>query len=183
MPTKGKPMFTRNRTKLALAAVLTVAGLAAAACGTSKTTSSAPSRAPTPAPSVTVSSAPNRAYGTILTDAKGMSLYFFDNDKAIKPQSACTGACPSMWPPLTASEGTTVGAGLDAAKLGQVVRADGLVQLTYNNWPLYRYSGDTAKGQTNGQGIMGIWHVAGVDGKPVTMAAAAIQPQSTGGGY
>ena len=72
---------------------------------------------------------------------------------------------------------------MDAAKLGHIVRTDGQTQLTYNNWPLYMFSGDTSAAETaNGQGIGGIWHVAGVDGKPITMAAA--QPSSPSGpGY
>ena len=32
-------------------------------------------------------------------------------------------------------------------------------QLVYNNHPLYRYSGDSAEGQANGQGSAGIWFV------------------------
>ncbi len=136
-----------------------------------------------PAPTTAaVSSAANSQFGTILTDGTGRTLYFFDNDKPIKPQSSCTGQCVKAWPIVPASDGSTVGAGLDAAKLGHIVRTDGQSQLTYNNWPLYTFSGDTAAGQTNGQGLMGIWHVAGVDGKPITMAA--VQPAlPSGTGY
>jgi predicted lipoprotein with Yx(FWY)xxD motif len=49
-----------------------------------------------------------------------------------------------------------------------VPRPDGTLQLTANGHPLYRYSGDTSQGQTNGQGVGGQWFVAGADGSPIT---------------
>jgi predicted lipoprotein with Yx(FWY)xxD motif len=111
-----------------------------------------------------------------------MTLYFFDNDKPIKPQSSCAGACAKAWPIVPASDGS-VGNGVDATKLSQITRMDGQVQLTYNNWPLYRFAGDSAAGDTNGQGIMGIWHVAGVDGKPITAAVVQASAPTDAGGY
>jgi predicted lipoprotein with Yx(FWY)xxD motif len=173
-------MFTRFATKSRVALLLGLVFLAAA-CGSSSTKTATPTNA-TRSAAPAVSSAANSEFGTILTDGKGMTLYFFDNDKPIKPQSSCTGPCAKAWPIVPASDGSVVGAGVDAAKLGHIVRTDGQSQLTYNNWPLYTFSGDSAAGQTNGQGIMGIWHVAGVDGKPITMAA--VQPASPSGtGY
>ena len=170
-----------NKTRILLLSSLVLFG---AACGSgAATTAPASTGAPTSsstAAKAAVSTASNTSFGTILTDANGMTLYFFDKDKPVKPQSACVADCAVTWPAVQASEGTSVGAGLDPAKLGQVTRPDGKVQLTYNTWPLYRYAGDTAAGQTNGQGIGGIWHVAGVDGKPITMTAA---PASTTPGY
>jgi predicted lipoprotein with Yx(FWY)xxD motif len=32
-------------------------------------------------------------------------------------------------------------------------------QVEYNGHPLYTYSGDTASGQTTGEGVGGVWHV------------------------
>ena len=37
-----------------------------------------------------------------------------------------------------------------------VTRTDGMKQIDYDNWPLYRF-GDSNPGDTNGQGIGGIW--------------------------
>jgi predicted lipoprotein with Yx(FWY)xxD motif len=159
-------MFSRFTTKSRSALLLALVFLAAA-CGGSAAKTAAPTNS-SHSDATAVSSAANREFGTILTDGTGRTLYFFDNDKPIKPQSSCTGGCVKVWPIVPASNASAVGAGVDAAKLGHIVRSDGQTQLTYNNWPLYTYAGDSAAGDTNGQGIMGIWHVAGVDGKPIT---------------
>ncbi len=164
MPTR---LIKKTRFALLLGLVLV-----AAACGSS---AAAKTAAPTnSAQSNAVSSAANKQFGKILTDGSGRTLYFFDNDKAIKPQSSCMGQCVKVWPIVPASTSDTVGPGVDATKLGHIMRSDGQTQLTYNNWPVYTFSGDTAPGETNGQGFMGIWHVAGVDGKPIT--SALVQP-------
>jgi predicted lipoprotein with Yx(FWY)xxD motif len=173
-------MFTRLTTKSRSALLLALV-LLAAACGSSAAKTAAPTNSAR-SDATAVSSAANSEFGTILTDGTGRTLYFFDNDKPIKPQSSCTGQCVKAWPIVPASSGKTVGSGVDAAKLGQIVRTDGQMQLTYNNWPLYTYIGDSAAGDTNGQGVGGTWHVAGVDGKPIT--TAAVQPTSPSGpGY
>jgi predicted lipoprotein with Yx(FWY)xxD motif len=106
------------------------------------------------------------AFGKILTDGDGRTLYIFDKDAATKPQSSCTGGCASTWPALMTSDGAGVGDGVDASKLSKAG-----TQYVYNGWPLYRFSGDTAAGDTNGQGIGGVWHIAGADGNPVMSAA------------
>lgn len=98
---------------------------------------------------------------TILTDAKGMTLYYFTPDTISKV--ACTGGCAQSWPPLLFSGS---GAPQASSKLsGQLVTLDanGGKQVVYNGHPLYTYSGDSAAGQTNGQGIGGNWFVATVD--------------------
>jgi predicted lipoprotein with Yx(FWY)xxD motif len=173
-------VFTRFATKSRSALLLGLVFLAAA-CGSSAAKTAAPADSTRSDPTA-VSSTANNEFGTILTDGNGRTLYFFDNDKPIKPQSSCTDQCVKAWPIVNASNGSAVGAGVDAAKLGHIVRSDGQEQLTYNNWPLYTFSGDTAAGETNGQGIGGIWHVVGVDGKPIT--AAMVQPASPAGvGY
>jgi predicted lipoprotein with Yx(FWY)xxD motif len=59
---------------------------------------------------------------------------------------------------------------LDASLLGTITRDDGSTQATYNGWPLYLYAGDTAPGDTTGQGITdeyGLWYLIGPDGEPI----------------
>jgi len=99
--------------------------------------------------------------GKILTDAKGMTLYAFTKDTAGTP--TCTGGCATAWPAATTTS-DKLPAGLDA-KVFSVVEAPGDVyQLKAGQWPLYTFSGDTAPGQTNGQGTAGNWFVVAPDG-------------------
>ena len=95
---------------------------------------------------------------TVLTNAQGMTLYHFTPDSA--KQSACSGACAQTWPPLvfTGSGGPTSSTTL-AGKLSVQMDANGR-QVEYNGHPLYTFSGDTAPGQTNGEGLLGKWFVA-----------------------
>jgi predicted lipoprotein with Yx(FWY)xxD motif len=103
--------------------------------------------------------------GTILVDAgEGKTLYIFMPDN--KGPSTCTGDCAKLWPALTGP--ATAGAGADASLLGTAKRTDnGTEQATYNGWPLYYFGGDSAAGQTNGQGIAGKWYVIDATGTPV----------------
>ena len=98
--------------------------------------------------------------GTILVDSHGRTLYLFAKDKNGK--SACSGACAAYWPPLMASGKPRALAGVKASLLGTTRRSNGRLQVTYRHHPLYRYAGDTSKGQLNGQGLNdfgGYWWV------------------------
>ena len=55
--------------------------------------------------------------------------------------------------------------------LGTAKTSSGSMQVTYNNWPLYTFSGDGAAGRVNGQGIKsfgGVWHPLAPSGQPLT---------------
>jgi predicted lipoprotein with Yx(FWY)xxD motif len=97
------------------------------------------------------------ALGTILTTSDGFTLYTFDNDTAGSGESACVDACASAWPPFPVADATASGAD---GEIGTITRPDGSPQTTYNGMPLYMYSGDAAAGDTNGDGVGGVWHVA-----------------------
>ncbi len=84
----------------------------------------------------------------------GFTLYVFDNDLTAPGTSTCNGGCATTWPPLLAPDGVASG----VMNLGTIVRADNTVQATHNGRPLYFYSGDTAAGDINGDGVGGIWH-------------------------
>jgi predicted lipoprotein with Yx(FWY)xxD motif len=128
--------------------------------------------------------------GAYLTDASGKSLYIRTTDS--NNTTTCTGACATNWPPLVLQAGQAVqpGAGVTGT-LGSFARPDGSTQVTLNGMPLYFFAGDTAAGQTNGQGLQGIWFLAapagGTVGGPGAPGAAspAMSPASTksGGGY
>ena len=46
-----------------------------------------------------------------------------------------------------------------AGKLGTITRPGGIVQATYNGYPLYTYAMDLTAGQTLGNDAAGMWHV------------------------
>ncbi|MET8625173.1 SCO0930 family lipoprotein [Kitasatospora sp. NPDC004669] len=117
--------------------------------------------------------------GSVLTDGQGFTLYRFDKDTAKPPMSNCSGACATAWPPVIKDAGTMAGTGIDPAKLGEIVRADGTHQLTVGGWPAYRYAQDTAAGDTKGEGVGGTWHALAPDG---TKAAGAGAGAGSGAG-
>jgi predicted lipoprotein with Yx(FWY)xxD motif len=105
--------------------------------------------------------------GKILTDANGMTLYMFKPDNAGAP--TCTDACAQSWPPLTVDSGATPtgGDGVDAAMLGTATHPAAGTQVTYNGWPLYHFKGDSAPGDTNGQGQGDIWYAVSPAGEAI----------------
>jgi predicted lipoprotein with Yx(FWY)xxD motif len=93
---------------------------------------------------------------TVLTNAMGLTLYWFAPDTPAK--SNCTGGCAAYWPPVAGP--VSAGAGV-TGKVGTIKRSDGTAQATYNGHPLYTYVGDSAPGQANGNGLNlngGLWH-------------------------
>jgi len=107
--------------------------------------------------SATIVTAEAGDLGTILTSSDGFTLYTFDNDTAGSGESACNDACASAWPPFPVADATASGAD---GEIGTITRTDGIPQTTYNGKPLYMFSGDAAPGDTNGDGVGGVWHVA-----------------------
>ena len=94
---------------------------------------------------------------TILTNTQGMSLYYRITD--MPPTTVCSGGCASVWPPLLVSGSNTATSTTSLpGKLSVQADANG-TQVEYNGHPLYTFSGDTAPGQTTGEGFAGIWHV------------------------
>jgi len=86
-----------------------------------------------------------------------MTLYYRTTDAP--PTTVCSGGCASAWPPLLVSGTSTPTSSTSlSGKLSVQADANGM-QVEYNGHPLYTFSGDSAPGQTNGEGIGGIWHV------------------------
>jgi predicted lipoprotein with Yx(FWY)xxD motif len=99
---------------------------------------------------------------TVLTNAKGFTLYWFGPDTPAR--SNCNGACAGYWPPVTGTPAAGPGV---PGKLGTIKRSDGATQATYNGHPLYTYVADTAPGQAHGNNINlngGLWHEITIPG-------------------
>ncbi|HTG46693.1 MAG TPA: hypothetical protein VK646_03460 [Actinomycetota bacterium] len=153
--------------------------LLVALVGCSKGTSTAPPASGAAGSTVQVAST---SLGETLTNADGRTLYLFESDSGTT--SNCTGSCAATWPALTVGGQPTAAAGLNASMLGTATRSDGATQVTYNGHPLYVYSGDTAAGQTNGEGIGGVWFAVGATGEKLGAASGGSSgTNGTTGGY
>jgi predicted lipoprotein with Yx(FWY)xxD motif len=100
---------------------------------------------------------------TVIVDSRGMTLYTL-SDERVGNLKCLTKACFAIWPPykITANQPLTKAPGIKGT-LGRLRRVKGgFYQLMLNGRPLYRFSGDRAKGQANGDGIRsygGTWRV------------------------
>jgi len=102
----------------------------------------------------------NATFGKILTDAKGISLYFFSKDT--KETSECLSGCLDIWP-IFYVENITVDSGLNPSDFTTITRTDGQKQTTYMGWPLYYFANDKVTGDTNGDKVNDIWYIAKPD--------------------
>jgi predicted lipoprotein with Yx(FWY)xxD motif len=128
-----------------------------------------------------LTAAANQRLGeTIAVDTHGRTLY------ALSPETAhhllCRSrACLQLWIPLTVSSGKAsprAGSGVQG-HLGLLRRQNGKWQVTLRGMPLYRFSGDSAKGQANGQGIMsfgGTWHAVTSEAHPSSAPSGQTSP-------
>jgi predicted lipoprotein with Yx(FWY)xxD motif len=162
----------------ALAASLTLA-----ACGNGSKSQGSSSQASAPATTTAsasqpaggvVRSASNSTLGTtVLTEAKGMTLYSLSGEhggKFICTSSACLG----VWHPVKAEGASAPSASVGS--LGTVKRPDGSEQITYKSMPLYTFASDQQPGDAKGEGIkdVGTWHA--VTTGAATTAAPTSEP-------
>jgi predicted lipoprotein with Yx(FWY)xxD motif len=139
--------------------------VALSACGAPSAATAAASAA------TTVQVRVDPTLGTILADAKGMTLYKYAKDGT--NTSACLAACATAWPPLTATGAPTLPSGV-AGTLATFARSDGVTQVSFNGVPLYRYSKDQKAGDTTGNGVGGVWSVANVANTRPAPAATSV---------
>ncbi len=171
----------RNRWLVPVGAI--AATLVVAACGSSSSATggsgggSSPAAAAPAAASSSTLSTMKVGSATLLTNAKGFTLYWFVPDTSTT--SKCSGTCAHYWPPVHGP--VTAGSGVKGT-LSVITRSDGTKQATWNGHPLYTYIGDTAAGMAKGNGLNlsgGIWHDIALTG---TAAPAPAQSSSSGGG-
>jgi predicted lipoprotein with Yx(FWY)xxD motif len=159
---RGRQEACRPRRALAVALLLTLLPGAAcvflAGCGGRRQAAAVPV--------YEVRSGFVRGLGQIVTDGRGLTLYIYVPDH--QGPSVCNEVCAVQWPPLVLPPGVLrplAGLGVNLALLGTTRRAGGLLQITYNRWPLYLYLGDFAPGQATGQAeAMGLWYTLSVSG-------------------
>jgi len=131
---------------------------------------------PSAEPTATIYVRQDPALGTILTDPEGMTLYLFTNDTTAN-ESTCYDQCAENWPPFMAEEPFSLPFGVEG-ELTTVERTDGTTMVAYNGIPLYYFAGDTAPGDTNGQGVGDVWYVLGPEAQFGTVATP--EPVMTG---
>jgi predicted lipoprotein with Yx(FWY)xxD motif len=157
-----------KRTSLGLALLAGLAFILAACSGGQPATPPAPARTlpvspfPAPAESQAAVAAAESSLGQTLVVADAHTLYAFTKDKDGK--STCYGDCEATWPALTIQGTPAAGDGVQASLLATTDRSDGSAQITYKGMPLYLFSGDEQPGDTNGQGVGGVWFAVTPDG-------------------
>jgi len=125
---------------------------------------------------ITLGAAANATLGKqVAISPQGRTLY------ALSPETTkhllCKGAeCFRVWPPVTVKSSKVK---LKAASgvqghLGILKRSNGMLQVTLRGEPLYRFSGDSGKGQAHGNGIEsfgGKWHAVTASSSEATSEA------------
>src|SRR5450631_4906021 len=149
--------------------------LLVAACGSSTTGMGTSSTSGGMSKTVTLTIKDSKI-GDVLADAKGQTIYWYSKDMRGGP-STCTGSCLSAWPMVTGTPVAAMGVKF-AGKLGSVKDATGVMQATYNGYPLYTYSGDMAPGDTSGNGAGGVWHV--ISGQYLTASMSSGSGSTSG---
>jgi predicted lipoprotein with Yx(FWY)xxD motif len=170
---RGKPQGARQtrrarRQRLAidgLAGAVVLTGLAVG-MGNVSGASVAASRTSHTVKTVKVSSTTIKNVGTVLTTASGLTLYRFTADPMGK--SVCTGACAKIWPPLTATKGEHVQGPKGVKGLSLINTGHGRWQVAFHNVALYRFTGDTKKGQDHGQNVAHMWFAVLKSGIPAS---------------
>lgn len=153
----------RRRAWLALAAVAAVAAITVAATALAAGSS------------LTLSSNASSMLGKpVVVNPQGRTLYKLSPETS-KHLLCKSKECLTNWPPLTVKSAKTklkAGSGVKG-KLGLLHRSNGTLQVTLNGLPVYRYSGDSAKGDVNGEGIEsfgGTWHAVTASSSSSTSA-------------
>jgi len=159
-----------------LAAVLATAACSAAAASPSAPASSAPAAGSSASASTTGTVITTHAgsAGAFLTNGSGRTVYLWAKDGM--NMSACSGACAAAWPAVPATGTLTATGGAKASDLGTITRSDGTKQVTYDGHPLYYFVGDSAAGQTNGQGSDNFgaqWWLVASSGAKITASDTA----------
>lgn len=117
--------------------------------------------------------------GSYLSNGTGWTLYVFTKDTPYSGNSSCYNTCATFWQAFLGNGSSLVlPTGMNASAFGTITRTGGALQVTFDGWPLYYYSGDNAAGQTNGQGKQGTWFVASYPKITVTTNTSSISTRT-----
>ncbi len=134
-------------------------------------TAGAANRSHARATTIHVSTTRVRGLGTVLTTGAGLTLYrFTENPVGV---STCTGSCATIWPPFLAAKGDHVAGPHGVKGLSVIDVGDGHWQVAFHHVALYRFEGDTKKGEAKGQGIGKVWFAVLKSGIPASAASAS----------
>jgi predicted lipoprotein with Yx(FWY)xxD motif len=174
------------RTAAPVAALSAALCLAAVACrGPAASAGAAYGTASPAAPTTMTPAAPTKdlltvrmtGAGYVLATSTGRTIYWYSGDIKGSGKSTCTGTCLAAWPAVIGAPVAAPGVQL-AGQLGAITRSGGVVQATYNGYPLYTYAQDMTPGDTTGNGVSGAWHVitgAVLSPSPSSAAAASLR--------
>jgi predicted lipoprotein with Yx(FWY)xxD motif len=159
----------RPRAWLGLAAVAAVAAITVAATALAAGSS------------LTLSSNASSMLGKpVVVNPQGRTLYKLTPETS-KHLLCKSKECLTNWPPVTVKSAKTklkAGSGVKG-KLGLLHRSNGTLQVTLNGLPVYRYSGDSAKDDVNGEGIEsfgGTWHAVRASSSSSTTTGTTTTP-------
>jgi predicted lipoprotein with Yx(FWY)xxD motif len=175
---------------LAVGTAVTVAACGSSSSGTAagSPSSSTPAGAASAATS-TISTKSVHGVGTVLVNGQGQTLYMLTSEKGGKNTCTQANGCTQVWPETLLSNGAATakaGGGVQSSLLGTVKDASGHLEVTYNHWRLYTFSGDSGPGVAKGQGLRsfgGTWYVLNGSGHPVTSSAPGNALSGGGNGY
>jgi predicted lipoprotein with Yx(FWY)xxD motif len=122
----------------------------------------------------TVWAVKSKSFGMILVGKGGKTLYRYTLDSKGINRCTSNATCAKYWSQLLikSTANPTVGSGASAGLLGTIKAAHGMRQVTYAGFPLYFFSGDSAAGQTKGQGFLKEWYVVNTKGAFVKHAVS-----------
>jgi len=150
----------------------TLAAIIVAGCTQSPQTTTQATEQPTATATVTAMSTTaadtvkigTTSLGNVLTDSKGLTLYYFITDVPGTGTSTCYSAanCSQYWP-IFSPASVIVSPPLSASDFTTFTRTDGTMQAAYDGHPLYYFVKDANPGDVNGENVLHTWFVAKPD--------------------
>jgi len=114
--------------------------------------------------------------GPHLVDAEGRTLYVTSADSPYV--STCVDACAANWPPAGFAGLVPSSNGVDATRVGGLIRPDGSAQAMFDGLALYTFAADEGEGSILGIGRGGVWAAIAPDGRRIESAEAVVAEET-----